>query len=63
MPLSYALAGPVAALARARATTLIGAGVLGSVITLAFLFLPGMRALASCRRSIAPAAGAHEPAA
>lgn len=42
MPVSYALAGPVAALLGTR-TTLIGAGVVGSVITLAFLFLPGMR--------------------
>ena len=43
MPLSYALAGPMAAWLGTR-TTLIGAGVLGAVITLAFLFLPGMRA-------------------
>ncbi len=43
MPLSYALAGPVAEWLGTR-TTLIGAGLLGSVITLAFLFLPGMRA-------------------
>lgn len=43
MPLSYALAGPVAAWLGTR-TTLIGAGLLGSVVTLAFLFLPGMRA-------------------
>ena len=43
MPLSYALAGPVAAWLGTR-TTLIGAGLLGSVITFAFLFLPGMRA-------------------
>lgn len=43
MPLSYALAGPVAAWLGTR-TTLIGAGLLGAVITFAFLFLPGMRA-------------------
>ena len=43
MPLSYALAGPIAAWLGTR-TTLIGAGLLGSVVTLAFLFLPGMRA-------------------
>jgi MFS family permease len=42
MPLSYALAGPVATWLGTR-TTLIGAGLLGSVITFAFLFLPGMR--------------------
>jgi MFS family permease len=42
MPLSYALAGPVAGLFGVR-PTLIGAGLLGASITLAFLFLPGMR--------------------
>lgn len=43
MPLSYALAGPIAVWWGTR-PTLIGAGVLGALITLAFLFLPGMRA-------------------
>ena len=43
MPLSYALAGPLAQWLGTRAT-LIGAGVLGAAITLSFLFLPGMRA-------------------
>ncbi|MBI2238536.1 MAG: MFS transporter [Actinobacteria bacterium] len=43
LPASYALAGPVAGAIGARAT-LIGAGVLGGVVTFAFLFLPGMRA-------------------
>lgn len=43
MPVSYAMAGPIAALMGAR-TTLIGAGILGAIITLAFLFLPGVRA-------------------
>lgn len=42
MPASYALAGPVSALLGARAT-LIGAGVLGSALTAAFLLLPGIR--------------------
>ncbi len=42
VPLSYALTGPVAEAIGARAT-LVGAGVLGGAITLAFLFLPGMR--------------------
>jgi DHA3 family tetracycline resistance protein-like MFS transporter len=42
MPLSYALAGPVATLFGTR-ETLVGAGLLGAVVTLAFLFLPGMR--------------------
>lgn len=43
MPLSYALAGPVASWLGTR-QTLIGAGLIGAAITLAFLFLPGMRA-------------------
>lgn len=43
MPLSYALAGFVAGSLGTR-STLIGAGVLGAIATLAFLFLPGMRA-------------------
>jgi len=43
LPLSYGLTAPVAAAIGARAT-LIGAGLLGGVATLAFLFLPGMRA-------------------
>ncbi|MBC3839387.1 MFS transporter [Streptacidiphilus sp. 4-A2] len=42
IPLSYALTAPVAAAVGAR-WTLVGAGVLGAVVTLAFLFLPGMR--------------------
>ncbi len=42
VPVSFALTGPVAAVFGVRAT-LAGAGVLGSAITLAFLFLPGMR--------------------
>ncbi|MGH2820192.1 MAG: MFS transporter, partial [Actinomycetota bacterium] len=44
VPISFALTGPVAALVGARAT-LVGAGVLGAVVTLAALLLPGMRAL------------------
>ena len=44
MPASFALTGPVAQAIGARAT-LIGAGVIGGSITLAFLFLPGMRAI------------------
>ncbi|GAA2589234.1 tetracycline efflux MFS transporter Tet(V) [Dactylosporangium fulvum] len=42
VPLSYALAAPVASAIGVR-ETLIGAGVLGSVVTFAFLYLPGMR--------------------
>jgi MFS family permease len=43
VPVSFALTGPIAAEIGAR-ETLVGAGVLGGTITLAFLFLPGMRA-------------------
>jgi len=44
MPMSYALAGPVAEWLGTR-TTLIGAGLLGAGVTIAFLFLPGMRSI------------------
>ncbi|MFI5906795.1 MFS transporter [Dactylosporangium sp. NPDC051541] len=43
VPLSYAMAAPVAN-AIGIQNTLIGAGVLGAAVTLAFLYLPGMRA-------------------
>lgn len=42
VPVSFALTGPVAAIFGPR-TTLVGAGILGGIVTLAFLFLPGMR--------------------
>jgi DHA3 family tetracycline resistance protein-like MFS transporter len=42
VPISYAFTGPVAGALGAR-TTLVGAGLLGGAVTLAFLFLPGMR--------------------
>jgi MFS family permease len=44
LPLSYALAAPVAAAVGVR-RTFIGAGVIGAVVTLAFLYLPGLRAV------------------
>ena len=44
LPLSYALAGPVSAALGVRAT-LVGAGVLGAVVTFAPLLLPGVRAV------------------
>jgi MFS family permease len=44
VPISFALTGPVAAVFGVR-ETLVGAGVLGGIVTLAFLFLPGMRDL------------------
>jgi hypothetical protein len=43
LPLSYALTAPVAQALGAR-RTLVLAGVLGAVVTLGFLFLPGMQA-------------------
>jgi MFS family permease len=42
VPLSFALTGPVAAVFGVR-TTLIGAGIIGGIVTLGFLFIPGMR--------------------
>jgi MFS family permease len=44
LPLSYALTGPVSAAVGLRAT-LVGAGVLGAVVTFVPLFIPGVRAL------------------
>jgi MFS family permease len=44
VPISFALTAPVAHALGAR-TTLVGAGVLGVVLTLGFLLLPGMREL------------------
>jgi hypothetical protein len=42
LPLSFALTAPVAGLVGVRAT-LIGAALIGGVVTLGALFLPGMR--------------------
>ena len=42
VPVSYAVTAPVAAVFGAR-ETLVGAGVLGAVVTLGFLFVPGVR--------------------
>jgi len=42
VPVSFAVTGPIASVLGAR-TTLVWAGLLGGVITLAALFLPGMR--------------------
>jgi DHA3 family tetracycline resistance protein-like MFS transporter len=44
LPLSFALTGPAEAAIGARAT-LIGAGVLGAIVTLGALYVPGMRTL------------------
>jgi len=56
LPVSFALTGPVAAAIGVR-TTLVGAGILGAIVTFSFLFLPGMRAI----EQDAPAAEALEP--
>ena len=44
VPLSYAFTGPVAEAFGAR-TTLVAAGLLGGLVTISFLFLPGMRSI------------------
>jgi MFS family permease len=44
VPVSYALTGPIAKLLGAQ-TTLVAAGLIGAVVTFAFLFLPGIRAI------------------
>jgi MFS family permease len=68
VPVSFAVTGPVAAVFGARAT-LVGAGVLGGIVTLGFLFLPGMRSIersGDLARAIldgeADLDGAHDPA-
>jgi len=42
VPVSYAVTAPVAAAVGTR-QTLVGAGILGALVTLAFLFVPGVR--------------------
>ena len=54
LPVSFALTGPIASVIGARAT-LIWAGVAGSVVTLAALFLPGMRAIEDTRSPVGTA--------
>jgi DHA3 family tetracycline resistance protein-like MFS transporter len=44
LPLSFALTGPISDVLGAR-TTLVAAGVLGAFVTLAGLFIPGVRAV------------------
>jgi MFS family permease len=48
LPVSFALTGPVASIVGIRGT-LIGAGLVGAVATLAALFLPGMRDIEEAR--------------
>jgi MFS family permease len=67
LPASFALTGPVAGALGAR-PTLVGAGIVGAVATLAALFLPGMRdpeatdAAESGAGAVALAAAAGAPA-
>jgi hypothetical protein len=49
LPLSFALTGPVSSAIGAR-TTLIAGGVLGGIVTLAALFVPGVRAMDGATR-------------
>ena len=59
LPLSFALTGPVSALVGAQ-TTLVIAGVAGAVVTLAGLFVPGVRDVERIsRRDVAPAVEAQ----
>ena len=61
LPLSFALTGPVSAAIGAQGT-LVAAGVVGAVVTLAALFLPGMRAVEGRAAPVALAGSAPEPA-
>jgi DHA3 family tetracycline resistance protein-like MFS transporter len=56
LPISFALTAPVAGAIGVRAT-LIGAGLVGAAITLAALFLPGMRDIESLEGRSGGAAG------
>jgi hypothetical protein len=62
LPLSFALTGPVSGAIGAQAT-LVWAGLIGGVVTLGALFLPGMRAIERVDDASAdPAAPAPGPA-
>jgi len=54
LPLSFALTAPAAAVVGVRAT-LVGAAVIGAVVTLGALFLPGMRDIEQDSRELSPA--------
>jgi MFS family permease len=62
LPLSFALTGPVSAAIGARAT-LVGAGLIGGVVTFAALLLPGMRAVEGLGDGAIPAPGDDGPGA
>jgi MFS family permease len=61
LPVSFALTAPVAAAVGARAT-LIGAGLIGAVVTLAAFFLPGMRTIERAREPVSEATVVPTPA-
>ena len=54
------ITAPIAAVIGTRAT-LVGAGLLGGAVTIAFLFLPGMRAMERRPEGPAGAPAAAEP--
>ena len=56
LPLSFALTAPIAGLIGVRAT-LIGAAVIGGVVTLGALFLPGMRDIEDTAKEVDPQDG------
>ncbi|MGH2891916.1 MAG: MFS transporter [Solirubrobacteraceae bacterium] len=57
LPVSFAITGPVSAALGVR-TTLIGAGVLGAIVTFAALLVPGVREMDEGWGDVAPAAAA-----
>jgi MFS family permease len=60
LPLSFAFTGPVTAAIGAQAT-LVGAGLIGGAVTLAALFLPGMRDIESADGDLSLDARAAAP--
>jgi DHA3 family tetracycline resistance protein-like MFS transporter len=60
LPLSFALTAPVSAALGVR-TTLVMAGVLGSLVTFAALFVPGVRVNEKRPRGLDPDAGQRPP--
>jgi Na+/melibiose symporter-like transporter len=56
LPVSFAITGPVSAALGLR-TTLVGAGVLGAVVTFAALLVPGVRAVDEAHEATRPLAG------
>jgi MFS family permease len=59
LPLSFALTGPISAGLGAQ-VTLVAAGVLGAIVTLSALFLPGMRAIEGAHGQHPTARPLHE---